>query len=73
VSLDKIRNEQGAFVYRYEPCNVGNIRKMIILLPVLVPTGGHPGSENYHSVGYDNQGNVGLMTQKFWKPIRVIY
>ncbi len=37
-TLDKIRNEHGSFVYRYEPCNVGNIRKMIIILPVLVKT-----------------------------------
>ena len=35
-TLDKIRNEHGAFLYRYEPCNVGNIRKMVVLLPVLV-------------------------------------
>lgn len=24
-------------MYRYEPCNVGNIRKMVILLPTLQP------------------------------------
>lgn len=34
--LDKIRNEHGTFIYRYEPCNVGNIRKMIVALPILV-------------------------------------
>lgn len=34
--LDKIRNEQGIFIYRYEPCNVGNIRKMIVVLPILM-------------------------------------
>lgn len=34
--LDKIRCEHGVYEYRYEPCNVGNIRKMVILLPVLV-------------------------------------
>jgi hypothetical protein len=62
VSLDKIRNEQGAFVYRYEPCNVGNIRKMIILLPVLVPTSPTAGSEIFSSQGYDSQGNIGVMT-----------
>ena len=33
--LDRIRNEQGVFMYRYEPCNVGNIRKMIVVLPIL--------------------------------------
>ena len=31
--IDKIRNEHGAFLYRYEPCNVGNIRKMVVILP----------------------------------------
>jgi hypothetical protein len=35
-TLDKIRNEHGSFIYRYEPCNVGNIRKMIIVIPTLV-------------------------------------
>jgi hypothetical protein len=35
LPIDKIRNEHGAFFFRYEPCNVGNIRKMIILLPAL--------------------------------------
>ena len=37
-TLDKIRNEHGVFIYRYEPCNVGNIRKMIVIIPILVPT-----------------------------------
>lgn len=35
MPLDKIRVEHGAFFFRYEPCNVGNIRKMIIMLPAL--------------------------------------
>ena len=26
-------------MYSYEPCNVGNIRKMVVLIPVLVETG----------------------------------
>ena len=30
-----MRKEHGAFVYRYEPCNVGNIRKMIIIFPAI--------------------------------------
>ena len=29
--------EHGCFVYRYEPCNVGNIRKMLVLLPAITP------------------------------------
>ena len=39
LPYDKIRNEEGAFLYSYEPCNVGNIRKMTVLLPLLVPVG----------------------------------
>lgn len=30
-----LRAEHGAFIYRYEMCNVGNIRKMKIMLPQL--------------------------------------
>ena len=33
--IDKIRNEHGVYIYRYEPCNVGNIRKMVVVLPTL--------------------------------------
>jgi hypothetical protein len=29
----QLRREHGSFSFRYEPCNVGNIRKMIIILP----------------------------------------
>lgn len=32
---DNIRKEHGAFIYRYEMCNVGNIRKMKIMFPQL--------------------------------------
>lgn len=32
---DKIRTEHGIYSYRYEPCNVGNIRKMIVIVPAL--------------------------------------
>ena len=35
--MSQVRMEQGCFMYRYEPCNVGNIRKMVILLPSLMP------------------------------------
>ena len=34
-SKDKIRTEHGIYSYRYEPCNVGNIRKMIVIVPAL--------------------------------------
>lgn len=55
-ALDKIRNEHGSFIYRYEPCNVGNIRKMLVVLPVLVQcqsniTGGPDG---LHALAYDS-------------------
>ena len=33
---DNIRQEHGTFIYRYEPCPVGNIRKMVILFPSLL-------------------------------------
>lgn len=32
---ERIRNEHGYFTYRYEPCNVGNIRKMVVVIPAL--------------------------------------
>lgn len=35
VQYKNLRKEHGAFIYRYEPCNVGNIRKMIIIYPAL--------------------------------------
>lgn len=31
--MSQLRTEQGYFSYRYEPCNVGNIRKMLIVIP----------------------------------------
>lgn len=35
VQFKDLRKEHGCFLYRYEPCNVGNIRKMTILMPAL--------------------------------------
>ena len=35
--VSQLRTEYGAFLYRYEPCNVGNIRKMVVLLPTVYP------------------------------------
>lgn len=63
-ALDKIRNEHGAFVYRYEPCNVGNIRKMIIVLPILVQSSASHinGPENIYPIAYDPSGNKVVMT-----------
>ena len=36
-SVTQLRIEHGSFFYRYEPCNVGNIRKMLVVLPNLLP------------------------------------
>ena len=35
--MSQVRTEHGYFMYRYEPCNVGNIRKMVIVMPVIAP------------------------------------
>jgi len=36
-SMSQLRSEHGTFLFRYEPCNVGNIRKMLVLLPNVYP------------------------------------
>ncbi len=33
----RIRNEHGVYLYRYEPCYIGNIRKMVTIIPALIP------------------------------------
>ena len=33
--MANVRREYGAFMFRYEMCNVGNIRKMKVLMPLL--------------------------------------
>lgn len=33
VAFRELRKEHGAFIFRYDPCNDGNIRKMFILFP----------------------------------------
>ena len=35
TQFKNLRKEHGCFIYRYEPCNVGNIRKMTIVLPAI--------------------------------------
>jgi hypothetical protein len=35
----RARQEYGAFFFRYEPCQVGNIRRIAIALPNLLPCG----------------------------------
>lgn len=70
--LEKIRNEQGVFIYRYEPCNVGNIRKMVVVLPTLImnPILVTAPIDNTLPLGQDANGHLVVMTQKQWKPIR---
>jgi len=36
--MSQLRTEHGSFIYRYEPCNVGNIRRMIIIFPNVFPS-----------------------------------
>jgi hypothetical protein len=36
-TMNQLRCEHGQFFYRYEPCHVGNIRKMIVLFPSIFP------------------------------------
>jgi hypothetical protein len=73
--LEKIRNEHGVFIYRYEPCNVGNIRKMVVVLPTLqmmqLPESAPV--DNTLPLGQDPSGKIVVMSQKPWKPIRVSY
>jgi hypothetical protein len=33
-----LRQEYGAFMFRYELCNVGNIRKMRVIMPNIITT-----------------------------------
>lgn len=36
-NISQLRSEHGSFVFRYEPCNVGNIRRMLVILPNVYP------------------------------------
>eukprot|EP00347_Sterkiella_histriomuscorum_P007966 403346884 len=69
---EKIRNEHGVFQYRYEPCNVGNIRKMVVVVPILQQTTLAQGMpvDNTLPLGQDQNGNLVVMTQKLWKPLK---
>ena len=50
IDQENFRHEHGSFVYRYEPCNVGNIRKMIIIFPAVMET---PVSQRKEPMGLD--------------------
>jgi hypothetical protein len=36
-NISQLRSEHGSFLFRYEPCNVGNIRRMLVVLPNVYP------------------------------------
>ena len=55
VQFKDLRKEHGCFLYRYEPCNVGNIRKMSIILPALK-------SMRIRGSSQSNEGSVALMS-----------
>lgn len=61
--LEKIRNEHGVFIYRYEPCNVGNIRKMVVVLPTLQMMQLSPSApvDNTLPLGQDPSGTIVVM------------
>ena len=33
--IKNLRKEYGSFTYRYEPRNIGNIRKMVVIFPAV--------------------------------------
>jgi len=45
--MSQLRTEHGYFSYRYEPCNVGNIRKMLIVMPRIQPLLSQADKEKY--------------------------
>ena len=70
----KARNEHAVYLYRYEPCYIGNIRKMVTIIPALVPMP-HQSSQTqdlYLALGKDQNGQLVKMLQKSWKPLKVI-
>ena len=48
--MSQLRTEHGYFMYRYEPCNVGNIRKMVIVIPMVEPLLPSDMQEDYNKV-----------------------
>ena len=69
----KARNEHAVYLYRYEPCYIGNIRKMVTIIPSLVPVP-HQSSQTedlYLALGKDQNGKLVKMVQKDWKPLKV--
>ncbi|CDW77632.1 tubby-related protein 1 [Stylonychia lemnae] len=69
---NQIRNEHGVFLFKYEPCNIGNIRKMVSILPSLIYTC-IPDQNNPDlalAYGRDQNGNLVRMIQREWKPLK---
>lgn len=46
-TLDSLRSEHGLFMFRYELCQIGNIRKMKVLLPHLYKVPKENNIDNY--------------------------
>ena len=69
---DQIRNEYGVFMFKYEPCNIGNIRKMVTILPQLIYTAIHDQNNPDLSLAYgrDQNGHLVRMIQREWKPMQ---
>jgi len=65
-------------MYRYEPCNVGNIRKMVIVMPRVEPNLGPEDQERYNSIR-DKPETIYQFASKYskmrfdpkvWRPIK---
>ena len=65
-------------MYRYEPCNVGNIRKMVIVMPRVEPVLGPQDQQTYNGIR-DQPETIYKFASKFttmgfeakvWRPIK---
>ena len=66
-------------MYRYEPCNVGNIRKMVIVLPSILPVDLIGNQKAKWEEGKDkpeilyqfaSKNSAVKFDQKTWRPIK---
>lgn len=60
----KLRCEHGTFMYRYEPCNVGNIRKMYIALPLVHPINLDPQLQQKYDKYKDNPNAIYIFAKR---------
>jgi hypothetical protein len=58
--LENLRKEYGCFIYRYEPCNVGNIRKMTIIFPSITIAS----AKDHKRASIDNTGPSDIYNDK---------